>query len=198
MESHAERSSRGHSGRLAVFAGIAVGIALLAAAAVGWAHLRNELVVLDVAAQTQWKQVENVLQRQHDLIPNLVEVTRGYAKHEREVLTQVADSRSRLLSAPAKERVEAAVAMDTALARLLAVGEAYPDLKADRRFRDLQFELAGAQNRIAVERKRYNELVGSFNARLRMLPWSLVASGFSEREYYSPPAESLAQPNVEI
>lgn len=198
MESQVERSSRGHSGRLAVFAGIAVGIALLAAAAVGWAHLRNELVVLDVAAQTQWKQVENVLQRQHDLIPNLVEVTRGYAKHEREVLTQVADSRSRLLSAPAKERVEAAVAMDTALARLLAVGESYPDLKADRRFRDLQYELAGAQNRIAVERKRYNELVGSFNARLRMFPWILAASGFNEREFYSPPAESLAQPNVEI
>jgi len=198
MESHAERSSRSKSGHPVVVAGIAVGIALLAAAAGGGVYLRNELIALDVATQTQWKQVENALQRQHDLIPNLMEVARAYAKHEREVFIHVADSRSRLLSAPAKEQVEAAIALDRAVARLLAVGEAYPELKADRRFRDLQFELAGAQNRIAVERQRYNELVGTFNARLRMFPWSLVAFGFSEREFYSPPAESLAQPNVEL
>ena len=159
-------------------------------------HVRNELVALDVAAVTQWQQVENQLQRQHDLIPKLAQVASRYAQHEAGVLEKLANARAAYAGANASERPRLAGEVDGVLANVLALAEAYPDLKADQQFRDLSFEIAGTQNRIALERMRYNELVGVLNTRLRQLPWMLVAGGISEASLYQPPDEKLADPEL--
>src|SRR3989304_10640067 len=121
---------------------------------------RNEFVNLDEGINGQWSQVENQLQRRNDLIPNLVSTVKGYASHERGVFENIAEARARLAGARNRgETIDAANQMTSALARLLVVVENYPNLKADQTFTRLMDELAGTENRIAVERKRYNELV---------------------------------------
>jgi|SoiMethySBSTD1v2_1073268.scaffolds.fasta_scaffold468246_1 LemA protein len=143
----------------------------------GWAaSVRNELVVLDEQMKEKWAQVETVLQRRYDLIPNLVNTVKGYAQHEKEIFENVARLRSQWSSATTlAEKTKAANEMESALSRLIAVAENYPDLKANQNFRDLQFELSGTENRIAVERQRYNESVKTYNTRVRMFPTSLIA-----------------------
>ena len=172
---------------------ILVAAVLVVGLGAGSVKCRNELVALDVAAEAQWQQVESQLSRQHDLIPALVEITKGYASHERDTHTAIAAERAQGSPVPpAESPAEAA----TTLVRLLAVAEAYPDLKADRRFRDLQMEVSGTQNRVAVERHRYNELVAHYNARLRMLPWQLFAFELEEREFFEAEEADLEQPTV--
>lgn len=189
------RSSRG----LIVGAVVIVVLLILG----GWfVSVNNRLVSLDESRQTQWAQVETVLQRRYDLIPNLVETVKGYAAHEREVLEEVTRLRSQWGAAKSvDEQAAAAGQLEGALARLLLVAENYPDLKADQQFRDLQHELAGTENRIAVERQRYNEAVRDYNTAVRQFPGSVVAGfrGFAPSDAYfeSAPAAEEA-PRVDF
>ncbi len=139
----------------------------------------NRLVALDENVKTAWSQVENQLQRRLDLIPNYVETVKGYAKHEREVLTQVTEARAKVAGAGSIEgKIAANNELSSALARLLVVVERYPDLKANQNFIRLQDELAGTENRIAVERRRYNESVRLYNTKIRSFPTNIMAGMF--------------------
>src|SRR6266480_948407 len=131
----------------------------------------NTFVSQDEAIKAQWAQVQNELQRRNDLIPNLVETVKGYAAHESGVFKEVADARSRLLAAKSpEETIQAANQQTSALGRLLAVVENYPQLKADAQFIRLQDELAGTENRLSVARMRYNERVQEYNTARRRFP----------------------------
>jgi LemA protein len=161
----------------------------------------NRLVTQNEAVNNGWAQVENVLQRRADLIPNLVETVKGYASHEKEIFESVAEARGRLAGAATPREATAANAgLTSALGRLLAIAEAYPDLKANQNFIRLQDELAGTENRIAVERMRYNEAVRTFNASIKRFPNNLVASffRFSEREYFEAEEGAKAVPKVKF
>lgn len=161
----------------------------------------NEMIALRESVEGAWAQVENQLQRRNDLIPNLVEVTKGYAAHEREVFAQVADARSRLIAAGSRaEKIDAAADLGSALSRLLAIAERYPDLKASAQFARLSDELAGTENRIATERRRYNEAVRAYNTRIKSFPALIVARlfGFREEKYFQAPRESQPVPKVEF
>jgi LemA protein len=161
----------------------------------------NTLVAKRETVDAAWAQVENQLQRRSDLIPNLVEVTKGYAKHETEIFTQVADARARLLSAGSREaKMDAAAEMTGALGRLLATAERYPDLKANVQFAKLSDELAGTENRIAVERQRYNDTVREYNASVKKFPTVLYARilGFGEQEYFEAPESAKQVPKVDF
>ena len=179
---------------------LSLGLVALVLGGVGWGGIRvhRDLVACEVAVDAQWSQVENQLARQHDLIPNLVAVTRAYAEHERGVIEKVIEARARYLSVPAAQRPSEAVHLDAAFAELLLVAERYPELKADQRFRDLGYELAGTQNRVALERKRFNDLVALHNARIRQLPWALLARDRKPRAFYDAPEERLASPEVAL
>lgn len=159
----------------------------------------NNLVQQEEAIEGRWAQVENVLQRRADLIPNLVSTVQGYADHEREVFTRVAEARSELLAArgPA-EAAEANQGLTSALGRLMAISENYPQLKADGSFQRLQDELAGTENRIAVERQRYNEAVQDFNTSIRQFPNSMLAGmmGLDSRDYFEADEGAQAVPDV--
>ena len=161
----------------------------------------NSLVRTRESVDASWAQVENVLQRRADLIPNLVETVRGYAAHEREIFTAVADARSRLLAArdPA-EAAEANQGLDSALGRLLAIAENYPQLRASETFTRLQDELAGTENRIAVERRRYNEEVRGYNATVQTFPTNVFAGvfGFGAREYFEAEESAREVPRVDF
>ena len=131
----------------------------------------NGLVKQNELIDGQWAQVENQLQRRHDLIPNLVSTVKGYAKHEEDVFTAIADARAKLNQASTvEERVEARNEVESALARLLVIVENYPELKADTQFNKLMDELSGAENRISVERLRFNEQVKAYNTKVKQFP----------------------------
>ncbi len=160
----------------------------------------NTFVTDEQAIKAQWAQVENQLQRRNDLIPNLVETVKGYAGHEREVFESVAASRAQLAGArgdPAKE-IQAANAQTSALARLLAISENYPQLKANESFNRLMDELAGTENRIAVERMRYNERVQEYNTLRNKFPSNVTAKmfGFKEYPFFQAPPEAKQVPKV--
>ncbi|RMG57663.1 MAG: LemA family protein [Deltaproteobacteria bacterium] len=162
-------------------------VALVVVVGLYFVGVRNRLVRLEIRVEEKWAQVENVLQRRADLIPNLVNTVKGYASHEREIFEEVARARSRLLSARTVDETLAANGQLTAaLGRLLAIAERYPDLKADRTFTRLMDELAGTENRIALERKRYNEAVKDFNTAVRVFPSNIVAGmmGLREKPYF--------------
>lgn len=149
--------------------------------------LNNKLVEAHENVDASWAQVENVLQRRYDLIPNLVNTVRGYAEHEKSLFTEVADLRSRWAGAGTKdEKIAAASGLEGALGRLMVVVEQYPDLKANQNFLALQDELAGTENRIAVERRRYNDAIQSYNRTVRRFPSSIIADmrGFERSEAY--------------
>lgn len=144
----------------------------------GWfVSLNNGLVASQENISATWAQVETVLQRRYDLIPNLVATVKGYAEHEKGLFEEVARLRSQWASArTVGEKVQAAGQLEGTLSRLLLVAEQYPQLKANENFKDLQYELAGTENRITVERQRYNEAVRTYNVAVRQFPGSVVAS----------------------
>ena len=161
----------------------------------------NKLQVKDEDVNQAWAQVENTMQRRADLIPNLVETVKGYAKHEEDVFTKVTEARSAVKAASTpKEYAAANEQMDQAVRNINVVAEAYPELKADSNFANLQAELAGTENRIAVERKRYNEAVADFNKSVKRFPTNLVAKmlGFSQREYFQAAAGAEKAPEVKF
>src|SRR5439155_21733505 len=151
-----------------------VALAFVAAPLAGCSY--NTFVGQEEAIKAQWAQVENQLQRRNDLIPNLVETVKGYAQHEESVYRDIAESRSRLLAAKSpEETIQAANQQSTALGRLLAIVESYPQLRANEQFNRLMDELSGTENRIAVERMRYNERVQEYDTGRRQFPANLTA-----------------------
>ena len=143
--------------------------------------------------------MQNQLQRRSDLIPNLVETVKGYAAHEAGVFKDVADARSRLLAAKSpEETLQAANQQSSALGRLLAVAENYPQLRANEQFNRLMDELAGTENRLAVARMRYNETVQAYNTQRRKFPSNVTAKmfGFKEYPYWEVPPEAKVAPKV--
>ena len=147
----------------------------------------NRLVRLRNRVENAWAQVDVQLKRRYDLIPNLVETVKGYAAHEKELFEEVARLRSQWATAKTvDQKVAAAGALDASLARLLLVAENYPQLQASQSFRDLHASLEGTENRISVERQRYNETVRDYNTRVRSFPDSFLAGmlGFAVRDEY--------------
>ncbi len=174
-----------------------VALALVAMPLTGCSY--NKFVGQEVAIKAQWAQVENQLQRRNDLIPNLVETVKGYAQHEEGVFKEIADARSQLLNAKSpEESIAAANRQTSALGRLLAVVENYPNLKANEQFNRLMDELAGTENRLAVERQRYNERVREYDTSRRQFPANLTAKmfGFKEYPFFQAPPEAKQVPKV--
>lgn len=161
----------------------------------------NRFVRMDVSIKAAWSQVENQLQRRYDLIPNLVETVKGYAKHEKDLLVEVTNARSKVGGAgTVPDKIAANNELSGVLSRLMVVVERYPDLKANQNFLKLQDELAGTENRIAVERMRYNEEVKIYNQAIRTFPGNLVAGlfGFKEAAFFEAPKEAQAAPSVKF
>jgi LemA protein len=172
-------------------------VAVLAASLSGCSY--NRFVSQEEAIKAQWAQVENQLQRRNDLIPNLVETVKGTAQQEKDVFGQIADSRAKLAGATTPEqRIQAANEQSTALARLLVVVENYPELKSNATFNRLMDELAGTENRLAVERMRYNERVQGYNTSRRSFPSNITAGIFGFKEYplFNAPPEAERVPKV--
>ena len=172
----------------------------------------NKMVTLDEEVSTAWSQVQNQYQRRMDLIPNLVSTVQGYAKHEAEVLTQIAEARAQaggvvnvdesILNDPEKFEQYQKIQnqLGASLQRLLAVTENYPELKANENFLALQDELAGTENRIAVERKNFNEVAKGYNTMIRKFPQSILAGmfGFEKRPYFTASEEAQSAPKVQF
>lgn len=161
----------------------------------------NSLVTMDEGVKAAWAQVENQLQRRYDLIPNLVETVKGYAAHEKEVFLKVTEARAKVGGATTiNDKIAANNGLSAALSRLLLVVERYPDLKANTNFIRLQDELAGTENRIAVERRRYNETVKVYNIRIRRFPTNLLAGmfGFEKAAFFEVPKERQEAPKVKF
>jgi LemA protein len=161
----------------------------------------NKFVSQEEGIKAQWAQVENQLQRRNDLIPNLVNTVKGYASHESGVFEAIADSRAKLAGAKTPdETIAAANQQSSALARLLLIVENYPNLKADQQFARLMDELSGTENRIAVERMRYNEKVQAYNTLRRSFPSNITGKmfGFKEYPFFKAPDEAKAVPKVDF
>ena len=174
-------------------------VALLALPLGGCSY--NRFVGQEETIKTQWAQVENQLQRRNDLIPNLVETVKGYAAQEQEVFKAIADSRAKLAGATTPEqKIEAANEQSSALARLLVIVENYPHLKSNESFTRLMDELSGTENRIAVERMRYNETVQAYNTSRRQFPANVTAKvfGFNEYKLFEAPPEAKVAPKVDF
>lgn len=175
-----------------------VAVILIIGVAIGSTY--NGIVTKHETIIAKWAQVENQLQRRNDLIPNLVNTVKGYAAHEKTVFENVTKARSQWASASnVDEKVKAAGQMDSALARLLLVVENYPELKADQTFLRLMDELSGTENRIAVERMRYNESVRDYNITVRRVPANIVAGMFGFKpatEYFKAEEKAKTAPVV--
>jgi LemA protein len=190
-------------------------LVLLAVVGVGFVlwgvGINNQLVRLEQDVNEKWAQVQNVYQRRADLIPNLVETVKGFAAQERTVLTEVTEARARatgvqlapqaLNDPKALERFQAAQnQLSGALGRLLVVVERYPELKSNQNFLALQTELAGTENRIAIERRRFNQTVREYNTRLGLFPGSLVARvvGYQPKAFFEAAPDAATPPKVKF
>lgn len=143
----------------------------------------NSLVSADQDVNSKWSQVENQYQRRSDLIPNLVEAVKGYAKHEATVFEEVTKARSQWAGAKGQdEKIKAAGEMDSAISRLMVVVESYPQLKASDSYITLQAQLEGTENRIATERMRYNDAVREYNTKIKRIPTSIVADFYDYKD----------------
>jgi LemA protein len=184
--------------------GVVVGLLVLFALIVGGSYVssKNEMVRKNEAIKQTWSQVDVVLERRADLIPNLVATVKGYAQQEQKVFGDIANARAGLLNArtPA-DKIAANGQLDGALGRLLLIVENYPDLKSNQNFMALQDELAGSENRIAVERRRYNEAIQDYNTFIGLFPNSIFAgwAGFQRNNDYFAAAEAARQaPKVDF
>jgi LemA protein len=178
-------------------AGFAVFLLVVAFGTSGCSY--NTFVSQEEAIKTQWAQVENQLQRRNDLIPNLVESVKGVAQQEKDVFGRIADSRAKLAGAQTpEERIQAANEQSAALARLLVVVENYPQLRSNEQFARLMDSLEGTENRLAVERMRYNERIQEYNTQRRRFPSNITAGMFGFKEYplFNAPPEAEVVPKV--
>ena len=187
-------------------------IVLVVLGGIGWAvGVNNDLVARDQDVKEKWAQVQNVYQRRADLVPNLVETVKGFAAQERTVLDEVTRARASVAGIKATPELlndpqalqkfqQAQSELGGALSRLLVVVERYPDLKSNQNFLALQSQLEGTENRIAVERRRFNESVREYNTRLRLFPGSLVASfaGFRDKAFFEAAPGSEAVPRAKF
>jgi LemA protein len=185
-----------------VLAIIAVIVAVLVVLGLGYVSHRNQMVTLNEAIKSNWAQVDVVLQRRADLIPNLVETVKGFAAHEETVFGDIAKARSALMNAQTpQDKIAANGQLDGALSRLLVIVENYPQLKSNENFLRLQDELAGTENRIAVERKRYNDSIQTYNTYIGQFPNNIYASwaGFKRNDaYFQASQTSREAPKVEF
>ncbi len=160
----------------------------------------NRIVNEEQQVEAAWSQVENQLQRRADLIPNLVEVVKGYAKHEKGVFDDIANARAAMMGASARaDKIHTANQFTDAISRMISITESYPQLKADANFQRLMDELAGTENRLAVERKRYNEAVQQYNTDVRGIPgawWARIGGFASQKDYFKSEAGAKAVPKV--
>lgn len=176
-----------------------------------WAiSINNSMVAMEEGVNTAWSNVENVYQRRADLIPNLVNTVKGYAQHETATLEQVVNARAKATSVTInpenmtqeqmQEFQNAQNAVGSALGRLIAVSEAYPDLKANQNFLELQAQLEGTENRISVERRNFNEAAKSYNTYIRKFPQSIIAGmrGFEKKPYFEAQEGSDKAPQVQF
>src|ERR1700682_700842 len=192
---------------------IVVGVlVLIVIGAIGWAiGVNNQLVTAEVNATEKWAQVQNVYQRRADLIPNLVETVKGFAAQEKSVLEAVTQARAsagsvkatpELLNDPAafKKFQDAQNQLGGALSRLLVTVERYPELKSNQNFLALQSQLEGTENRITVERQRFNEAVRDYNTKIKLMPWAVVArvAGFKEKAFFESAPGSEGVPKVKF
>lgn len=188
---------------------IIIGIIVLLA--ILWGVRRyNGFVTMEEGVTGQWANVENVYQRRADLIPNLVSTVKGYAEHEQETLTQVIEARAKATSVtidPTNLTPQSMAAfqqaqdgLSSALSRLMVTVERYPDLKANQNFMDLQHQLESTENRIAVERRKFNEITRGYNTTIRKFPNSLVAgmTGFDQKSYFEAAEGSDTAPVVDF
>lgn len=188
----------------------AITVAVIVLLAIWGISKYNGLVTIDQNVKNKWSQVENQYQRRSDLIPNLVNVVKGYASHERETLESVITARSKATSTTinANDMDEAALqrfqqsqdALSSALSRLMVVVEKYPDLKANEQFRDLSSQLEGTENRIATARRDFNDAAQDYNTKRNKFPTVIVAglAGFRERPYFTAQAGSEVAPTVDF
>jgi len=194
-------------GKALIWIGVVV-VAILLVLGLYVSSTYNALVRLDQSTQAQWSQVENVYQRRADLVPNLVETVKGAAKFERDTLVAVTEARAKVgqVTSDAVQNIandpaafqrfqQAQDQLSSALSRLMVVVERYPELKATQNFRDLQSQLEGTENRIAVERMRFNETAQAFNTKRESFPTVLVAGFFGQR--FAPKAYFKSQPGAE-
>lgn len=186
---------------------------IIAIVAIGFFWVKevyNKMVTQDEGVKTAWSQVENQYQRRMDLIPNLVNTVKGYASHEKETLEGVVNARAEAtkttidpsnLTEESLRRFQAAQGeLGSALSRLMVVMERYPDLKANQNFQELQAQLEGTENRISVERKRFNEVAQAYNTYIRTFPNNLLSGifGFQQKAYFSADAGAEKAPTVEF
>ena len=186
-------------------------VGVVALLALSYGGIYNSLVKSEEKVSEAWAQVENVYQRRADLIPNLVETVKGYAGHERETLEQVIQARSKISQINFAKNPfndpntltqfeQAQQMLSSSLSRLLVVVEQYPELKANQNFLELQSQLEGTENRIAVERRRFNEVAREFNTRLRTFPANIVArlTGFQRKSYFAADEGARVAPKVKF
>jgi len=161
----------------------------------------NKVVAMDEQVKSQWAQVDNQLKRRYDLIPNLVETVKGYAKHEKELFENIANAKTKYFQAnTVKDKIQASQQLEGVLSRLLLLQETFPQLKANENFLKLQDSLEGTENRIAVERMRYNDTVKALNTYRRTVFGKFFASlaGVNEAQYYETPQAEKEAPKVKF
>jgi LemA protein len=185
--------------------GVVFGVLLVGALAVFLMviGMRNKLVRMEEDVDNQWAQVEVQYQRRYELIPNLVNAVKGTLEQEQEVFGQIADARTRYAesSEGSQERVEAANELESSLGRLLVIVESYPELRSNETVRDLMTQLEGTENRIAVERRRYNDAVTEFNKTIRVFPNNVINNlflNFEEKERFESVEGSQVAPEVDL
>jgi LemA protein len=186
-----------------IVVGVILGAIVLVAVVVGGTFVSkwNQLVTMDTDIKAKWAQVDNQLQRRNDLIPNLVETVKGFAAQEKSIMESIANARAKMAGAGSvQDRIAASNELSSALGRLLLVVENYPQLKSNVTFTRLMDELAGTENRLSVERKRYNDSVQVYNTTIRQFPDNIIAPmlGFKEQPFFQVPEAARQAPQVKF
>jgi LemA protein len=187
---------------MGLLVGLVVVVFVLLLVGGSYVSAKNQMVAKDQDVKAAWSDIDTTLQRRADLIPNLVETVKGYAKHEETVFADIANARAGLLNAHSpEEKIQANGRLDGALGRLLAISEAYPDLKANQNFLSLQDQLEGTENRIQVARRRYNEKLRDYNTFIQQFPnslWAGIAGYHTNNAYFQATEGSRTAPAVKF